>query len=127
YTTASGTYVVTRGPLNGCASGIMSGHVGAIKLAATSPPTLSVPWCNLVPDSLGSPVVSTTDRQGTDAIVWITANDDKLYGIDAETGQLVLGGSAETTPGVAPTQPPIIVKGRILVAGTDRLYTFTAN
>jgi hypothetical protein len=130
YRTSQGTYVVSRGPASGgCLSGYQTGHLVAMKISAGSPPTLSIPWCNLVPDTKAAPAVSMSDAQGTDAVVWIMGSDDRLYGMDGDIGWPVLDGSktSDAIPDITRHQTPIVWKGRIYVAGNSRLYAFTAN
>ena len=65
YTTSSGTFVVFKGGTN-CPSG-QSGGLMAIKIGATSPPSVTVAWCG-GPATQGSPAVSMSNAQGQDAI-----------------------------------------------------------
>lgn len=124
YKTPLGTYVVFRGSGSNCPAG--TGGLTALKISAGSPPTLSTAWC-AGPGTSHSPAVSMVDAQGNDAIVWIVGNDNKLYGLNADTGAPLFGGGAQpdTMSGVARFQTPIVVKGRIFVAATDRVYAFT--
>lgn len=124
YTLASGTYVVFRGlAAMPCPRGIQTGHLFAMKLAPGAPPTFSTAWCHLIPTTSGSPIVTMTDARGSDAVVWITASDGKLYGINAEQGNIRLDGT-DVLEGVAGHQSPVVWKGRLFVAGGSQLYAF---
>jgi outer membrane protein assembly factor BamB len=124
YTTAMGTYVVFRGAGSPCPAG-QTGGLTAIKIAPAAPPSLSIAWCGLPEGTVGSPSVSMTDSRGTNAMVWIVGMDDKLHGLDGDTGEEVFAGGTDTAPGVLKYQPPIVAKGRIFVVGTSQVFAFT--
>jgi PQQ enzyme repeat len=122
YTTATGTYVVFKnGGATGCPVG-QTGGLTAIRVAATSPPTMSIAWCGGPPTD-GSPVISMTDGAGTDAVVWVVGGDNRLYGVNGDNGQNVLTGMTVMSP-VKPHQTPIVVNGRVLVASDSRVYAY---
>ncbi len=127
YTTPSGTYVVFKGSGKSCPSG-QSGGLVAFKIAAASPPTASVAWCG-GPTTQDSPAVSATDAAGTDAVVWIVGSDNKLYGLDGETGQSLFAGgtSTDTMSSVQKFETPIVANGRVFVAANNQVYAFTPN
>jgi outer membrane protein assembly factor BamB len=124
YTTPTGTFVAFKGQQNvtGCPSG--SGVLGAIKIAAASPPTMSVAWC-AASSSTGSPIVTTTDGK-TDSVVWLIAGG-KLMGYNGETGEPVFnGGAAGDAPGAtASFQTLMAAKGRIFVGTNSGVTAFT--
>jgi hypothetical protein len=123
YTTATATYVVLKGNGVGCPTG-QSGGLTAVKVSAASPPALSVAWCGGGTVS-SSPSVSVTSGAGANAVVWFVGGDNKLHGIDGDTGQSVFAGGTTTLAGVQRIQTPVVVNGRVFVAGTDRLFAFT--
>jgi len=127
--TPNGHFVVTQGPGFRCESGIGSGHLFAVKIAATSPPSVSVPWCWLKLPPRGVPVVSMIDARGTDAIIWVVTDDGNLNLLDAQTGGSMVSddGYPAGLTDMTKYQAPIIAKGRIFVAGNSRLYAFTTN
>jgi outer membrane protein assembly factor BamB len=129
FTTPSGAFVVTKGPGYRCESGILSGNMLAIKVSATTPPALSVPWCGLYVAPLSVPIVSATDHDGTDATVWVIGIDGSLHALDAKTGSYYFGtaGMAAGITDLERYQAPIIRNGRLYVAGNTRLYAFTVN
>ncbi len=124
YTTRSGTYVISRGPANTCMSGIPGGHLFAAKIAPTSPPTVTVPWCTLLVGATGAPAVSMVDGAGTDAIVWLAEATGELFAVDGETSAPVVQFPAGTITDLARHQSPIFSKGRVFVAGNSRVYMF---
>jgi hypothetical protein len=78
---------------------------------------------------LGSPMVTQTQLDGGDTIVWVVGaeGDTKLHGFDGDAGTQVFdgGNAAETmSGGVRRYVTPIAVKGRIFVAGDNRVYAF---
>ena len=127
YPTPQATYVVFKGAGNGCPSG-QSGGLTAIKIAAASPPATTTAWCG-GPSTNASPAVSVTDAQGTDAVVWIVGSDNKLYGLDGDTGKSLFAGgtSTDTMSSVQKYIPPIVANGRVFVAANNQVYAFTPN
>ena len=127
YTTPQGTYVVFKGTGKGCPSG-QSGGLAAIKISAASPPAISTAWCG-GPSTQESPAVSATDAQGTDAVVWIVGSDNKLYGLDGDTGNSIFAGgtSTDTMSSVQKFTTPIIANGRVFVAANNQVYAYTPN
>jgi hypothetical protein len=129
YTVASGTYVVfhTFGGGVGCPGD--PGDLVALRIGASSPPTLTVAWCASI-FGLGSPIVTTTDGS-SQPIVWYVGseNDNRLYALDGETGASLFAGgdAAEQMTFVRRYQTPIVVDGRVLVAAEDGLYAFTVK
>ncbi len=129
YTTANGTYVAfnTTGAGVGCPTG-QSGNLVALKIGATSPPTMGVAWC-VDNQGRGSPMTTTTDGK-SEAIVWAVGatSSNKLHGFDGDTGAVVYsgGGTGDTVAGVHYFNSPIAAKGRIIVAGNNALYAFNS-
>jgi len=127
YRTPNGTYVVFKGNGVNCPNGT-SGNVTAVRLLPTDPLTAEVVWC-ANSGGLGSPMVTQTQPGGGDTIVWVVGSegDKKLHGFDGDTGATVFDGGtpAETmSDDVRRYVTPIAVKGRIFVAGNNRVYAF---
>ena len=125
YSTPSGAYVVFKGSGSGCPSG-QSGGLTAIKIGASSPPTVSVAWCG-GPSTQGSPSVSMSNAAGQDSMVWIVGTDNKLHGLDGVTGASVFGGGAttDTMSAVQKFETPIVANGRIFVTANNQMYAFS--
>ena len=127
FTTASGTYVVFVSGDNGVGCPGAPGNLVALKIGASSPPTISVAWCA---DNMGggSPIVTTTDGS-SHPIVWTVGAEanNQLHAFDGETGRLLFGGGGSDghMGNVRHFQVPIVAEGRIFVAGDDELYAFT--
>ena len=127
YTTPNGTYVVFKGTGKSCPRGPSTG-LAAFKIAAASPPTASMAWCG-GPSTQDSPAVSATNAAGTDAVVWIVGSDNKLYGLDGDTGKSIFAGGTRTDT-MSPVQKfetPMVANGRVFVAANDQVYAFTPN
>jgi len=128
YATGRGTYVVFPGRGIGCPRG-PAGDLTAIRIGATSPPTITIAWC-ADQHGRGSPIVTTPDGR-SEAIVWSVGagGDGRLRGFDGETGQVVFdgGGPGDAMSGVERYQTPIVAKGRIFVAGDREVYAFTTR
>jgi hypothetical protein len=65
-----------------------------------------------------NPIATTTDGT-SNAIVWFTTNG-QLRGLDGDTGTAIYS-STNSCSGVERWTSPIAVKGRIVVAGFERL------
>ena len=129
YSTARGTYVVFQGAGVGCPAGT-SGNLTAVRIGAAAPPTLTVAWCADM-GGHGSPAVTMTDAEGSNAIVWAVGaeGDNRLRGFDGDTGAVVFGGGgpADALTTVVRFQTPIVARGRIFVAARDHLFAFTTR
>jgi hypothetical protein len=123
-TTPAGTFVTMHGARNataqGCPTG--SGDLATVKLSGTS---IAMAWC-AASGGQGSPIITTTDDRGSEAIVWTAgaAGTNKLHAWDAVTGAVVFDGGADTVAAVRQLTSPIAVKGRIIVAGDNKVYVF---
>jgi hypothetical protein len=133
FTTPTGTYVVfySSGG-NGMTCPGPAGALMALKINVTSPPTFTTVWC--APTSgAGSPIVTTTDAAGDNAIVWVVGAEgtNELYGWDAEAsviaknGIAIFNGSGTGMDTVRHFNTPIDVKGRIIVGAIDKVYALT--
>jgi hypothetical protein len=119
YHTATASYVVFKGTGSGCPMN-ESGGLTAFKINAASPPTLSMAWCG-GSMSTGSPMVTSPDATGAGTVVWAVGNDNKLHGMDGDTGVSVV--DVATTLGTVQTiQTPIVANGRIFVASNSQVY-----
>jgi outer membrane protein assembly factor BamB len=127
YATSQGSYVVfqARGK---CPSG-QSGALAAFKISAASPPAITMAWCGGPSSTQESPAVSAIDAQGTDAVVWVVGSDNKLYGVDGDTGKSIFAGgtSTDTMSSVQKFTTPIIANGRVFVGANNQVYAFTPN
>ncbi len=131
YITGSGSYVVfsaTNGEGVGCPNG-QSGGLVALRIGASSPPTITVAWC-ADNQGRGSPIVTTSDGS-SEAVVWTTGAEvsKRLHGYDGENGELLFdgGGETEQMTDLSPFQTPIAVNGRIFVATFNEIYAFTTQ
>jgi hypothetical protein len=119
FTTTTGTYVVFHGHNGaagvGCKTG--NGDLVALKISATSPPTISVPWC-AASQAQASPMITT---DGTNAVVWDVGTN--LLGWDLNTGMQVYTGT-DNVANVRRFTSPIAAKGRIYVGGDNQVYAF---
>lgn len=123
YATAQGTYVAFKGTGIGCPTGT-SGRVTALKIGASSPPTISVAWCS-GPPGAGSPMVTTTDGKSNAVVWWIAAeNDGRLVAFDGDTGTVL---SAVALPSVRRLATPIAAKGRIFAATDTGIVALSMN
>src|SRR5262249_34395263 len=124
YTTASGTYVVfsvsTPGATGfGCPG--TPGDLVALRISASSPPTMSVAW-SPENNGRGGPIVTTTDGS-SGPVVWTIGAEgtNRLYAYNGETGEPLFtgGGPDEQMTLVRRFLTPIAVNGRIIMVADD--------
>ena len=117
YATAKGTYVVFANADN----------LYALRIGATSPPTITNVW-TASENGRGSPFVTSTDGTN-DVIVWgIGSEDDqRLHAFDGDTGTNIFtgGGTNELMAGTRRFNTGIVARGRIYVANDNKVYAFT--
>jgi uncharacterized repeat protein (TIGR01451 family) len=132
YATASGTYVVfsvsTPGATGfGCPG--TPGDLVALRISASSPPTISVAWC-ADNHGRGAPIVTTADGS-SEPVVWTVGAEgtNQLYAYNGETGDVLFngGGPNEQMTTVRRFQTPIAVNGHIIVAADGQLFVFTTQ
>lgn len=103
------------------------GDLTVLRIAARSPPTLSVAWC-AQENGRGAPIVTTTDGKAN-PIVWAVGaeGDNRLHGFRGDTGAVVFsgGGPAEEMGLVRRFQTLIAAAGRLYVAADQHVYAFT--
>ena len=121
YNAPSGTFFAFRAMGTGCPSG--SGKITAVRVGATSPPTLDVAWC-AGSGGDGSPIVTTTDGSA-ESIVWYVAGDRKLHGFNGETGAVVFDGGSDAMTAFNKFQTPIAAKGKLFVAAGSELIAYS--
>jgi hypothetical protein len=128
YTTSKGTFVAVHcdGGGSNCPGG--GGDLVAVQIASASPPAFKTVWCANSGGN-GSPIVTTTDTSGSNAIVWIvgTEGSNQLTGWDGEKGTSVFNGEGVTMDNVIHWTTPIEVKGRVIVGANDKIYAFTGQ
>ncbi|MDB6109954.1 MAG: hypothetical protein JWR69_1704, partial [Pedosphaera sp.] len=116
YRTALGTYVVFAN----------SSKLFALRIGASSPPTITSVW-NATQNGSGSPFVTSTDGTNN-VIVWGigSESDQRLHGFDGDTGANVFtgGGANELMAGTRRWNTGIAARGRIYVANNNKVYAF---
>jgi len=128
YRTKQSTYLALRANNDG------NTVLSAWRITATNPPTIASGW-DVTRDAggCGSPFVTSTDGTNN-MIVWvvgtedhITAGDQRLHGYDGDTGAVVYdgGGPNDLMAGTHYySTTGIVARGRIYVAGDNRVYAF---
>jgi PQQ enzyme repeat len=126
YRTDQGTYVAFRASRE---------KLSTFRITATNPPAIVSTWSATRSNGgCGSPFVTTTDGN-SNSIVWVVGTagwgiegDQQLHGYDGDTGAVIYagGGPNELIPGThAYTTTGIVARGRIYIAGDDKVYAFT--
>ena len=125
YRTAMGTYVVVNSFSGGvgCPAG-QSGSLVAL-LVSGGPLRAKVAWCAEAGGRGG--VIATTTDGTSEPIVWVVGaqGDNALHAFDGDTGAAIA-----VTEGVGNINrwiAPIVVDGRVIVAGDNAVYAFTAR
>jgi hypothetical protein len=118
YRTAQGTYVAFRA----------SGSLSTFRITATNPPGIDFPVWSVIPHGYGCPFVTSTDGTNN-MIVWIVGagDDQRLHGYDGDSGAVVYagGGANELMAGTQYNTTGIAARGRIFVAGDNKVYAFS--
>ncbi|HKP04274.1 MAG TPA: hypothetical protein VJU77_13055 [Chthoniobacterales bacterium] len=120
YRTSQGTFVALRPP---------NGTLTAFKITATNPPTIATaPGWPVTSAGRTSPFVTSTDGT-SNAIVWAYTHgtNGHLFGYNGETGATIYGGgsAADTVSGTRTFNTGIAARGRIYIAGDNKVYAFS--
>ncbi len=117
YRTSQGVFVALR----------PGGTLTAFKITATTPPTITAGW-SVSTSGRTSPFVTSTDGT-SNAIVWTYGNgaNQRLFGYDGETGAQIFagGGANDTISGTRTFNTGIAARGRIYIAGDNKVYAFS--
>ncbi len=124
-----GTYVAFRVNNN-------NATFSAFRITATNPPTIASGWSVTRNNGgCGSPFATSTDGSNN-MIAWVvgtedhnTPGDQRLHGYDGDTGAIIFdgGGPNELMAGTHYySTTGIVARGRIYVAGDDKVYAFIA-
>ncbi len=121
---AAATYQTTRGTYVVFAN---NNNLYSMLIGASSPPTIKMAWTN-AENGGGSPFVTSTDGIHN-VIVWGlgAGGDEKLHGFDGDTGTNIFtgGGTNELMASVRKFNTGIVARGRIYVAGDNKVYAFS--
>jgi len=98
--------------------------ITSVSIPPGAPPVPRVAWC-VTSAGATSPITTSTDGK-TQALVWFM-NADKLNAVDGDTGSVVFAGGADSCPNVNHWTSPIAVKGRIVVAASGRLCSWSPH
>jgi len=96
---------------------------GLMALRISGPPAaMRTEWCSGV-DSVGAPIVTTSDDTA-DPIVWIVGaeGDERLHGFRGDNGQELFTG--DPLPGLRHFVTILAAAGRLYVAGDGRIFAF---
>jgi hypothetical protein len=120
YRTTLGAYVVFCGNTS-------QSQLTSIRISGGNPPAITNVWTKSQ-GGRGSPFVTSTDGTNN-VIVWGLGaeGDQRLHGFDGDTGNTVFagGGATELMAGIRRFNTAIAARGRIYVAGDNRIYAFT--
>ena len=118
YRTSQGTFVALRA---------VNGILTAFKITPTNPPTVATGWSVSSPGRT-SPFVTSTDGTNN-LIVWAYGHGtgQRLFGYHGETGAVIFagGGANDTISGTRTFNTGIAARGRIYVAGDNKVYAFS--
>jgi uncharacterized repeat protein (TIGR01451 family) len=118
YRTSQGTFVVLRPP---------NGTLTTFKITATNPPAIATGW-TVTSAGRTSPFVTSTDGINN-PIVWAYGHgtNQRLFGYNGETGAVIFagGGANDTISGTRTFNTGIAARGRIYIAGDNKVYAFS--
>ena len=97
----------------------------SVLIPAGAPPVPRVVWCAPLAGEATSPIATTTNGTA-DAIVWYMSNN-RLTGVDGDTGAVVFTSADATCTAVRQWTSPIAVKGRIVVGGDGHLCSWSPH
>jgi hypothetical protein len=118
FTTSTGTYFVFRGSVQGCPTG-MSGGLMAVKISGA---TLTPVWCG-GPTGASNPIVSMSNAQGADAMLWVVATSGQVSAFVVDNSWAsAFTGTVTATGTVKGHQSPIVANGRVYVQTDNRTY-----
>jgi outer membrane protein assembly factor BamB len=93
----------------------------AVKVSAASPPAMTPAWCG-GPSGASNPIVTMSNAQGADAIVWVVGTNGQVNALNADTGMSVLSGNPIATASLKGHQTPIVANGRLYVTTDTRVF-----
>ena len=103
-----------------------SGTLTAFKITAANPPAIMTGW-SASSAGRSSPFVTTTDGTNN-PIVWAfgTGSGQRLFGYNGDNGAVVYagGGANDTISGTRSFNTGIAARGRIYIAGDNKVYAF---
>jgi hypothetical protein len=126
FSSSAGTFVVLHGYRGGRGSSCPNGQTGDL-VGVKLDPTISTAWC-ASNGGEGSPIVTATDAQGSEAIAWTAGAEgsNALHAWDAVTGAVVRAGTGGELAKVRRFTSPVAAKGRVYVAGDDKVFAFAS-
>ena len=117
YRTSQGTFVALRP---------VSGTLTAFKITPTILPAIATGW-TVSSTGRTSPFVTSTDGM-SNPIVWAYGHgtNQRLFGYSGETGAVIFagGGANDTISGTRTFNTGIAARGRIYIAGDNKVYAF---
>jgi hypothetical protein len=128
YTTAMGTHLALSTNTGAvCPTGSAQNGAQAIVsvlIPAGAPPKPQIAWCAPLGGPATTPITTTTDGKA-EAVVWYM-NNNKLSGVDGDTGASIYAGT-DTCSAVRQWTSPIAVKGRIVAGGDGHLCSWSPH
>jgi hypothetical protein len=129
FKTAKGTHIAfSVGSQAICPNGMTGPVIMSVLVppaaAGATVPVPQIEWCAALSGAT-APISTTTDGQAN-AVVWYMSNN-RLLGVDGDTGVSIFAGGTGTCTNVRQWTSPIAVKGRIVVAGDGHLCSWSPH
>jgi hypothetical protein len=115
----------TDGGATGCPGGTGGRVVMSVAIPGGAPPKPQTLWCQTITGGPASPIATTTDGK-SDALVWIMSGSS-MNAFDGDTGTSVYKSGGSDCANVPRWTSPIAVKGRIVVAATGKLCSWSLH
>jgi hypothetical protein len=97
----------------------MSGGLMAVKISGA---TLTPVWCG-GPTGASNPIVSMSNAQGADAMLWVVATSGQVSAFVVDNSWAsAFTGTVTATGTVKGHQSPIVANGRVYVQTDNRTY-----
>jgi hypothetical protein len=122
YPQGAAMLIAFQGRGSNCPAG-QRGDLMVLRVTGGTPPNLATAWCGAMSGG-GAPIVTTSDSNGGDPIVWILGaeGDNRLHGFRGDTGETLF--ISPPLAGLRHFQTLIAADDHLYVGADGRLYAF---
>ena len=117
--------VAFQGEGSHCPNEVENAHLTVLRIRAEPTPSMATGWCGSL-EGAGAPIVTTSDGNGADPIVWIVGaeGDNRLHGYRADTGEELTKETGQAMEGLRHFVTILAANGHLYIAGDGRIYGF---
>jgi outer membrane protein assembly factor BamB len=126
YRVGDAVLVAFQGEGSACPTRVSNVELTVLSIRSEPKPSIATAWCGSLRGA-GAPIVTTSDEQGSDPIVWIVGaeGDDRLHGFRGDTGVPLTTDSAEVMKGLRHFVTILAANDHLYVAADGRVYAFS--